>query len=122
MLDSTYSGGVCINDTVFQVADLRLPFGGTGQSGMGVYHGKYTVETFSHKRAVITRGLSYLSEKLGELRYPPFTPTKMKILERVFMLIDSSDITFSPVLTHLLAIALGYALCAFISSLDFSFW
>ncbi|CAG7824866.1 unnamed protein product, partial [Allacma fusca] len=34
IMERTFSGGVCINDTVFQVIDYRLPFGGTGQSGM----------------------------------------------------------------------------------------
>ncbi|CAG7722320.1 unnamed protein product [Allacma fusca] len=29
LMERTFSGGVCINDTIFQVADLRLPFGGT---------------------------------------------------------------------------------------------
>ncbi|CAG7727646.1 unnamed protein product, partial [Allacma fusca] len=34
IMERTFSGGVCINDTAFQFMDYRLPFGGTGQSGM----------------------------------------------------------------------------------------
>ena len=34
-----------------------LPFGGVGTSGMGAYHGKFTYDTFSHKRAVMERQL-----------------------------------------------------------------
>lgn len=30
-----------------------LPFGGVGDSGMGVYHGKYSFETFSHLKPVL---------------------------------------------------------------------
>ncbi len=30
-----------------------LPFGGVGESGMGAYHGSYSIETFSHRRAVL---------------------------------------------------------------------
>ena len=32
-----------------------LPFGGVGESGIGAYHGKFTFDTFSHKRAVMHR-------------------------------------------------------------------
>ena len=35
----TSSGGACINDTIMQIANDRLPFGGVGNSGMGRYHG-----------------------------------------------------------------------------------
>ncbi|CAG7722688.1 unnamed protein product, partial [Allacma fusca] len=34
IMEYTFSGGVCINDTCFQAMDFRLPLGGTGQSGM----------------------------------------------------------------------------------------
>ncbi len=30
-----------------------LPFGGVGESGMGSYHGRYSLETFSHRKAVL---------------------------------------------------------------------
>src|SRR5690606_15854126 len=42
------AGGICINDTVVQYANRRLPFGGIGHSGMGAYHGKRTFDTFTH--------------------------------------------------------------------------
>ncbi|KAG0023676.1 aldehyde dehydrogenase 3, member A2 [Entomortierella chlamydospora] len=35
--------------------DNNLPFGGVGHSGMGNYHGKFSIDTFSHKRAVLIR-------------------------------------------------------------------
>ena len=34
-----------------------LPFGGVGTSGMGAYHGKFSYDTFCHKRAVMERQL-----------------------------------------------------------------
>ncbi|KAG0285520.1 hypothetical protein BGZ98_005477 [Dissophora globulifera] len=40
--------------------DESLPFGGVGQSGMGRYHGKYTIETFSHSRSVMIRNQAHL--------------------------------------------------------------
>jgi hypothetical protein len=35
-----------------------LPFGGVGESGMGSYHGRYSIETFSHRKAVLDKPLS----------------------------------------------------------------
>ena len=52
VLSRTISGGVTINDVVFHNAMEDLPFGGTGPSGMGNYHGVDGFKTFSHMRAV----------------------------------------------------------------------
>jgi len=46
-------GGGCVNDTIMHVAQHNLPFGGVGASGMGSYHGKYSFETFSHKKGIV---------------------------------------------------------------------
>lgn len=54
MIEHTESGGMCINDTIVQVANNNLPFGGKGRSGMGHYHGKYSFETFSHAKSIVT--------------------------------------------------------------------
>jgi aldehyde dehydrogenase (NAD+) len=35
-----------------------LPFGGVGESGTGNYHGRYSIETFSHRKAVLEKPLS----------------------------------------------------------------
>ena len=53
VLQETSAGGVCINDTVMQVAVSSLPFGGVGDSGMGSYHGKAGFDTFSHYKSVL---------------------------------------------------------------------
>ncbi|WP_018546496.1 aldehyde dehydrogenase family protein [Streptomyces sp. LaPpAH-108] len=34
-----------------------LPFGGVGESGMGSYHGRYSLDTFSHRKAVLSKPL-----------------------------------------------------------------
>ena len=52
VLARTISGGVTINDVIFHNAMEDLPFGGTGPSGMGNYHGVDGFKTFSHMRAV----------------------------------------------------------------------
>ncbi|MUK87198.1 aldehyde dehydrogenase family protein [Ornithinibacillus sp. L9] len=46
-------GGGCINDTLYHLANPHLPFGGVGTSGMGAYHGKYSFETFSHRKSIL---------------------------------------------------------------------
>ncbi|GGJ94474.1 aldehyde dehydrogenase [Lentibacillus kapialis] len=46
-------GGGCINDTLYHLANPHLPFGGTGNSGMGAYHGKYSFDTFSHQKSIL---------------------------------------------------------------------
>lgn len=49
------SGGVCINDTMKQMTNLNLPFGGAGKSGNGRYRGRFGVEAFSYERAYTKR-------------------------------------------------------------------
>ncbi len=53
VIDNIRSGGACINNCVFHVANHYLPFGGVGESGMGAYHGFHGFECFSHKKAVL---------------------------------------------------------------------
>lgn len=48
-------GGGCINDTMIQFANKRLPFGGVGHSGIGAYHGSLSFDTFSHKKSIIKK-------------------------------------------------------------------
>ncbi|NEO32314.1 MAG: aldehyde dehydrogenase [Symploca sp. SIO3C6] len=55
VLESTSSGGVCLNDTVMQYATWGLPFGGVGESGIGAYHGKSSFDTFSHYKSVLKK-------------------------------------------------------------------
>eukprot|EP00243_Klebsormidium_subtile_P002903 TRINITY_DN15924_c0_g1_i1.p1 TRINITY_DN15924_c0_g1~~TRINITY_DN15924_c0_g1_i1.p1 ORF type:complete len:479 (+),score=126.81 TRINITY_DN15924_c0_g1_i1:242-1678(+) len=71
----TSSGSICVNDTVVQVSVAGLPFGGVGDSGMGAYHGKYSFDTFSHKKAVCRKVLAFDAD----IRYPPYTPKKQSI-------------------------------------------
>ncbi|KAF8711186.1 hypothetical protein HU200_029199 [Digitaria exilis] len=70
------AGGMLVNDTALHLANPYLPFGGVGDSGMGSYHGKFSFDCFSHKKAVLIRGFG------GEAtaRYPPYTAEKQKIL------------------------------------------
>ncbi|KAF4697927.1 Eukaryotic translation initiation factor 5A-1 [Perkinsus olseni] len=73
---SIHSGSQAINDTMVQLSVEDLPFGGTGASGFGSYHGKYSFECFSHKKAVLSRPTILDVPQ----RYPPYTPADGKFL------------------------------------------
>lgn len=47
VLERCPAGGVTVNDTLFHITQPRLPFGGTGPSGIGAYHGETGFRTFS---------------------------------------------------------------------------
>ncbi|WP_339705272.1 aldehyde dehydrogenase [uncultured Kriegella sp.] len=79
----TYSfGGGAVNDTVIQITNKRLPFGGVGNSGLGAYHGKSSFDLFSHHKSIIKKA-NWLDIPL---RYPPYTiPTKfVKKIKNLF--------------------------------------
>jgi aldehyde dehydrogenase (NAD+) len=78
VLERTSSGGACVNGTVVHISDSRLPFGGVGPSGMGAYHGRHTFETFSHRKAVMKRGMLFDIK----LMYPPYTERMQKMAKR----------------------------------------
>lgn len=78
ILNQTSSGGVSINNTIFHLVSSHLPFGGVGTSGIGNYHGKYSFDTFSHKRAILT------SAKIDTpFIYPPYTDKHLQWIKRV---------------------------------------
>jgi len=52
-LDAVPSGGACVNNASWHLTNPGLPFGGRGFSGTGAYHGKYSFDAFSHKKAVM---------------------------------------------------------------------
>lgn len=53
VISHTRSGGVTINDALAHAAMHDAPFGGTGASGIGHYHGKEGFLTFSHMKTVL---------------------------------------------------------------------
>lgn len=46
-------GGGAVNNTIMQIVNHYLPFGGVGPSGMGRYHGQYSFDTFSHAKSIL---------------------------------------------------------------------
>ena len=79
ILNELSFGSGAINDTIIHYGNPYIPFGGVGQSGYGAYHGKYSFETFSHKKGIVKKG-NWLDVPV---RYAPFG-TKLKWLKRLF--------------------------------------
>ena len=67
-LTSVAFGGGCINNASWHLTNHNLPFGGRGFSGTGNYHGKYSFDTFSHKKAVMKTPTWFDPA----IKYPPF--------------------------------------------------
>lgn len=51
IVSGTRSGGVGVNAALLHLAVESLPFGGTGMSGQGAYHGRWGFDELTHKRA-----------------------------------------------------------------------
>lgn len=75
----TSSGALAFGVPNAHLAVPGLPFGGVGESGMGRYHGSYSLDTFSHVKAVLDK--PRLPDTL-RLAYPPFTRGKDRLLRR----------------------------------------
>ena len=71
-------GGGCINDTIVHLATSYMGFGGVGESGMGSYHGKASIDTFSHSKSVLKKS-NFIDIPV---RYPPYG-NKLNILKRI---------------------------------------
>ncbi len=77
----THAGGMCFNDSIVQVAQEDLPFGGIGPSGMGSYHGKEGFLTFSHAKSIYKKGKLSLSH----LAFPPYNKLMHRLIYRWFL-------------------------------------
>ena len=71
-------GGGCVNNASWHLTNHYLPFGGRGPSGIGQYHGKYSFETFTHKKAIMKTPTWFDPS----VKYPPFNG-KMKLFKWV---------------------------------------
>ncbi|GLR63108.1 coniferyl aldehyde dehydrogenase [Marinospirillum insulare] len=81
VLQTLHAGGVCLNDTLLQVAQEDLPFGGVGASGMGHYHGYEGFLTFSHAKAVFSKPRFNAAKFI----YPPYGSWLQKLILRFFL-------------------------------------
>ena len=61
-------GGGCINEVCLHMMVRGVPFGGTGHSGMGAYHGEWGFREFTHPSTVL-RGSTHFNLPLREHPY-----------------------------------------------------
>lgn len=61
-------GGGCVNNASWHLTNHHLPFGGRGNSGIGQYQGKFSFETFSHRKAIMKTPFWFDPS----IKYPPF--------------------------------------------------
>ncbi|WP_125610348.1 aldehyde dehydrogenase family protein [Specibacter cremeus] len=76
----TSSGALAFGVPVAHMLVPGLPFGGVGESGMGGYHAKYSIQAFSHRKAVLDKPLA--PDTMAVI-YPPFNAVKNQLIKRV---------------------------------------
>ena len=77
-LNSIPFGGGCVNNAALHLANEKLPFGGRGASGIGNYHGKFSFDTFSHKKSIMKTPTWFDPF----IKYPPFT-NRLNLFKKV---------------------------------------
>ncbi|HUO95603.1 MAG TPA: coniferyl aldehyde dehydrogenase [Steroidobacteraceae bacterium] len=81
LLSGTHSGGVTVNDWGWHVFNHDLPFGGSGTSGMGSYHGEEGFRELSHAKAVFKRHRYFPVA----LFYPPYGTWVQRLTLRFYL-------------------------------------
>lgn len=76
VLDNVSFGGGCINDTLTHLESPLMPFGGVGASGMGHYHGKYSFDTFTHEKSIVSKMTLFTPQPV----FPPYKKETIKLL------------------------------------------
>lgn len=79
--NETSSGAFVTNETLTQVLNPDLPFGGVGYSGYGRYHGFEGFKQCSNAKAVFIKPpmKMYPYNKI----LPPFTPDKQELIKKL---------------------------------------
>lgn len=77
-LNNVAFGGGCVNNCSWHLTNHHLPFGGRGFSGTGAYHGRFSFDTFSHKKSVMKTPTWFDPA----IKYPPLKG-KLKLFKMV---------------------------------------
>ncbi len=77
ILNEISFGGGAINESIVQISNPNLPFGGVGASGIGSYNSKSGFDTFTHYKSILHK-TTWLEPNI---KYTPFTEIKMRILK-----------------------------------------
>lgn len=71
-------GNGAINDSLMQIANPNLEFGGVGNSGVGGYHGYFGFMNFSNRKSILKA-----SRFDNFLKYPPYTKKNFDFLKKI---------------------------------------
>ncbi|OWR29932.1 aldehyde dehydrogenase [Saccharibacillus sp. O23] len=80
VLEKVPFGGGCINDTLMHITNPHLPFGGVGASGIGSYHGVYSLRTFSHQKSIVKK---VSAESGTTFIFPPYSEEHLKLAKKI---------------------------------------
>ncbi|WZL89215.1 aldehyde dehydrogenase [Salinimicrobium sp. 3283s] len=81
-LQKYHFGGGATNDVVIHIANKNLPFGGVGSSGYGGYHGKFSFDTFTHKKSISKRA-TWIDIPLRYAPYAGKLPLIKEVMKRL---------------------------------------
>lgn len=79
VMNTVSFGGGAVNDTIAQLGNHHLSFGGVGASGFGSYHGKASFDCFSHKKSVMKK--PFWPDV--PIRYAPYDDLKLGLVKKV---------------------------------------
>lgn len=79
ILNTVSFGGGAVNDTIAQLGNHHLSFGGVGASGFGSYHGKSSFDSFSHQKSVMKK--PFWPDV--PIRYAPYDDLKLGLVKKV---------------------------------------
>ncbi|XP_055621207.1 aldehyde dehydrogenase, dimeric NADP-preferring-like isoform X1 [Toxorhynchites rutilus septentrionalis] len=114
LIANTTCGGICVNDTLTHFSVETLPFGGVGSSGMGAYHGKYSFDTFTHRKSCLSKDFNVIGETLAASRYPPYSDNKLSFLTTLLKKRQGFSTKYLP---YLMMFGVGVATTLIVSSI-----
>ncbi|HEX8074627.1 MAG TPA: aldehyde dehydrogenase family protein [Thermoleophilaceae bacterium] len=73
------AGNSCVNDAAMSYTATELPFGGTGESGIGVRHGRAGIQKYCETQSLMVTRFA----PKRDLFMFPYSPAKSKLVERI---------------------------------------
>jgi acyl-CoA reductase-like NAD-dependent aldehyde dehydrogenase len=80
------AGNACVNDAVINYAATEMPFGGSGESGVGVRHGAAGIQKYCQVQSIAITRPGLASKR--ELYHFPYSTTRSRIVEMVPVLMN----------------------------------